>query len=142
MVYNINNESERQVFKQLSTTDQLFALYEIVSHNRTEQQSSLSRLANIEKKQIESDRVMKEFKKELRAVRETREARERKLAYLLDTAPNAKDMTPEEKNSLTDKLIAIGSAKKQDAQWLPVVKEALRIIVILLGIVLGKQLLP
>lgn len=146
MVYNLDNESERRIFKRLPEGEKLAALYEIMSHVRhetkEEKQAIMSEIANIKRAQIETKDDLDDFKKEQRKERENRKKREQKLIDLLDTSPEINKMSNEEKLTLTDEVRAIVAGRKRDDKWMPIVRDLIRITLAILAIIGGSKLLP
>lgn len=140
MAYNFQNDNEKQIFKRLSPEDKLDAAYEILAFVRTSLQEIAGRQATADKNIIQLQKEVDRFEREARAYRKVRADRERKVSDLLDTNPDIKALPQEDKQKLTDKFMAI--VTRQDEKWLPLIKEAMRIILILIGLLIGKQLLP
>jgi hypothetical protein len=146
MVYNINNEVERKVFASLSEDDKFIALYEIIANARKEQeenkQAIMGEITNIKLAQLKTKDELDDFKRENRRERVKREKREQKLTDLLDTAPDIRDMSSEEKETLTEKIKAMVTAKKSNEAYMPIVRDLIRIILAILAIIGGSKLLP
>lgn len=146
MVYNVNNEDERKVFASLSEADKFFALYEIMANTRKEQGDNkreiMAEIANIKKTQITAEKDLDEFKKDTRRERTKRENREKKLTELLDTSPDIQRMSPEDKETLTEKIRAMVAVKKNNDTWMPIVRDLIRIVLAALAIIGGSKLIP
>lgn len=136
----MNIENEKQIFKRLPEDGKIDALYEILSFIRSNQGNIAARQASADKNIIEIKKDVNRLERDNKRYREIREQREKKVAELLDTSPDIANLPPDEKQRMTDKFLAI--LNKSDERWLPVVRELLRIIIIVLGIIVGKQFLP
>lgn len=110
--------------------------------------------AQMKKEQIELKDELKEFEKEQRKVRREREEREKKQSVidakideLIDTTPDIQTLSDEEKLSLSQKLIMLKEKSKRQEMWIPVIRDAIRLLLAVAGIIgalygLGFEITP